>query len=194
MAPAEEVPRILVKRAVTLEQMWQPEEAVKVLREAEALCGSKQDAELRLKIYFNLAANLGHIEDFAEMTRYVPIVLELAIAGRDTLILVRVCWLRARCAAGLGQTQEARAGYNQARKDFRTHTLPYDYALTCLELAVLELRAGRFSEVQALAVEMGADAEDIGLTIHPHPTLSETVGMAAEVFDGSVTDIIAPRR
>ncbi|HBL28750.1 MAG TPA: hypothetical protein DD490_18095, partial [Acidobacteria bacterium] len=81
MAPAEEVPRILVKRAVTLEQMWQPEEAVKVLREAEALCGSKQDAELRLKIYFNLAANLGHIEDFAEMTRYVPIVLELAIAG-----------------------------------------------------------------------------------------------------------------
>ncbi|HBL28751.1 MAG TPA: hypothetical protein DD490_18100, partial [Acidobacteria bacterium] len=93
-----------------------------------------------------------------------------AIAGRDTLILVRVCWLRARCAAGLGQTQEARAGYNQARKDFRTHTLPYDYALTCLELAVLELRAGRFSEVQALAVEMGWIFGASG--IHPEACLA----------------------
>jgi dihydrolipoamide dehydrogenase len=45
-----------------------------------------------------------------------------------------------------------------------------------------------------LAIEMGADAQDLALTIHPHPTLSETVGMAAEVFDGSVTDIIAPKR
>jgi dihydrolipoamide dehydrogenase len=41
---------------------------------------------------------------------------------------------------------------------------------------------------------MGADAHDIGLTIHPHPTLSETIGMAAEMFDGSITDLIAPKR
>ncbi|RLA17947.1 MAG: dihydrolipoyl dehydrogenase, partial [Gammaproteobacteria bacterium] len=45
-----------------------------------------------------------------------------------------------------------------------------------------------------LAIEMGADAEDLALTIHPHPTLSETVAMAAEVFDGSVTDIFVPKR
>jgi len=41
----------------------------------------------------------------------------------------------------------------------------------------------------ALAVEMGADAADIGKTIHPHPTLSESVGMAAELFEGVCTDL-----
>jgi dihydrolipoamide dehydrogenase len=46
----------------------------------------------------------------------------------------------------------------------------------------------------ALAIEMGADAEDIGLTVHPHPTLSETLAMAAEMFGGTITDLIPPRR
>ncbi|WP_136443888.1 dihydrolipoyl dehydrogenase [Pacificoceanicola onchidii] len=41
----------------------------------------------------------------------------------------------------------------------------------------------------ALAIEMGADAEDIALTVHPHPTLSESVGLAAEVFEGTITDL-----
>jgi dihydrolipoamide dehydrogenase len=41
---------------------------------------------------------------------------------------------------------------------------------------------------------MGCDAEDIGLTIHPHPTLSETVAMAAEMFDGTITDLIPKKR
>ena len=49
------------------------------------------------------------------------------------------------------------------------------------------------SEVM-LAIEMGADAADIGMTIHPHPTLSETVAMAAEAFDGTLTDLYIPRR
>jgi dihydrolipoamide dehydrogenase len=46
----------------------------------------------------------------------------------------------------------------------------------------------------ALAIEMGADARDIGLTIHPHPTLSETIGMAAEMFEGTITDLLPPRK
>jgi dihydrolipoamide dehydrogenase len=41
---------------------------------------------------------------------------------------------------------------------------------------------------------MGAVAEDMALTIHPHPTLSETVGFAAEVAEGTITDIYAPKR
>jgi dihydrolipoamide dehydrogenase len=54
--------------------------------------------------------------------------------------------------------------------------------------------AGDLIAEAALAIEMGADAHDIGLTIHPHPTLSETFGLAAEMFDGSITDLIAPRK
>jgi dihydrolipoamide dehydrogenase len=54
--------------------------------------------------------------------------------------------------------------------------------------------AGELVAEIALAVEMGADAADIGLTIHPHPTLSETVGLAAEAFEGTLTDLYVPRR
>jgi len=49
--------------------------------------------------------------------------------------------------------------------------------------------AGELLAEAVLAIEMGADAEDIGLTIHPHPTLSETVAMSAEVFSGTITDL-----
>ena len=54
--------------------------------------------------------------------------------------------------------------------------------------------AGDLIAEAALAIEMGADAADIGLTIHPHPTLSETVAMAAEAFEGTITDLYLPRR
>jgi dihydrolipoamide dehydrogenase len=54
--------------------------------------------------------------------------------------------------------------------------------------------AGDLIAEVALAIEMGADAADIGLTIHPHPTLSETVAFAAEAFEGTLTDLYAPKR
>ena len=54
--------------------------------------------------------------------------------------------------------------------------------------------AGDLIAELVLAIELGADAEDIGLTIHPHPTLSETVAMAAEAFDGTLTDLYIPKR
>ncbi|ACL73532.1 dihydrolipoamide dehydrogenase [Thioalkalivibrio sulfidiphilus HL-EbGr7] len=54
--------------------------------------------------------------------------------------------------------------------------------------------AGELIGETVLALEMGADMEDIGLTVHPHPTLSETICFAAEVAHGSVTDIMAPKR
>lgn len=53
--------------------------------------------------------------------------------------------------------------------------------------------AGELIAEVALAIEMGCDAEDIALTIHPHPTLSETVALAAEVFEGTVTDLYMPK-
>ena len=53
--------------------------------------------------------------------------------------------------------------------------------------------AGEMISELALAIEMGADAEDISLTIHPHPTLSETISNSAEVFEGTVTDIYIPK-
>ena len=54
--------------------------------------------------------------------------------------------------------------------------------------------AGDLISEVALAIEMGAEAADIGLTIHPHPTLSESVGLAAEVYEGTITDLYIPKR
>jgi dihydrolipoamide dehydrogenase len=54
--------------------------------------------------------------------------------------------------------------------------------------------AGDLIAEPAIAIEMGADAADIGLTIHPHPTLSETIGFAAEAFEGTITDLYLPKK
>ncbi|AFJ89384.1 Dihydrolipoamide dehydrogenase of pyruvate dehydrogenase complex [Burkholderia sp. KJ006] len=59
---------------------------------------------------------------------------------------------------------------------------------------IVGLNAGDLISEVCLAVEMGADAEDIGKTIHPHPTLGESVGMAAELYEGVCTDLPPPRK
>ena len=59
---------------------------------------------------------------------------------------------------------------------------------------IVGTNAGDLIAEVALAIEMGADAADIGLTIHPHPTLSETVAMAAEAYEGTLTDLYMPRK
>ncbi len=59
---------------------------------------------------------------------------------------------------------------------------------------IVGANAGELIAEAALAIEMGCDAEDIALTIHPHPTLSETVALAVEMFDGTITDLIPPKK
>jgi len=63
-----------------------------------------------------------------------------------------------------------------------------------LGAAMVGPNAGELIAETVLALEMGAEAQDIGLTIHPHPTLSETVFFAAEIADGSITDLYLPKR
>lgn len=59
---------------------------------------------------------------------------------------------------------------------------------------IVGTHAGDLIAECTLAIEMDCEAGDIGLTIHPHPTLSESIGMAAEVFEGTITDLYVPRR
>ena len=54
--------------------------------------------------------------------------------------------------------------------------------------------AGELLAEAVLAIEMGATAEDIGLTIHAHPTLSETICFAAEMAEGTITDLLPPKK
>lgn len=59
---------------------------------------------------------------------------------------------------------------------------------------IVGTHAGDMIGEVALAIEMGCDATDIGRTVHPHPTLGETIGLAAEVYEGSCTDLPPPRK
>ncbi len=63
-----------------------------------------------------------------------------------------------------------------------------------LGAGIVGANAGELVAEAVLALEMGADMEDIGLTIHPHPTLSETLGFAAELAEGTITDMLPPRK
>ena len=59
--------------------------------------------------------------------------------------------------------------------------------------AIVGINAGEMLGEIGLAIEMGADAEDIALTIHAHPTLNESIGLAAEMYEGSITDLPNPK-
>ncbi|BAN34694.1 dihydrolipoamide dehydrogenase [Sulfuricella denitrificans skB26] len=63
-----------------------------------------------------------------------------------------------------------------------------------LGAGIVGSNAGELIAEAVLALEMGADAQDIGLTIHPHPTLSETLGFAAEMVEGTITDLYIKRK
>jgi dihydrolipoamide dehydrogenase len=63
-----------------------------------------------------------------------------------------------------------------------------------LGAGIVGINAGDLISEAALAIEMGCDVEDIALTIHPHPTLSETIMQSAEIFEGTITDLYMPKK
>ena len=80
------------------------------------------------------------------------------------------------------------------RREGLTKVLFDRYTGRLLGAGIVGSHAGDLIAEATLAIEMGADARDIGLTIHPHPTLSETFNFAAEMVDGTITDLYVPRR
>ena len=85
-------------------------------------------------------------------------------------------------AIGIGRTE----GFTKLIFDEATHRV--------IGAGIVGPNAGDLISEVALAIEMGCEAADIGLTVHPHPTLSESVGMAAEVYEGTITDLYIPKK
>jgi dihydrolipoamide dehydrogenase len=77
-------------------------------------------------------------------------------------------------------------GFTKILFDKQTHRI--------IGAGIVGTNAGDLIAEVTLAIEMGADAADVGLTIHPHPTLSETIAFAAEAFEGTLTDLYIPKR
>ena len=81
----------------------------------------------------------------------------------------------------------------QGRDDGLTKLLVEPGTRRLLGAGIVGPNAGELIAEAVHAIEVGSDAQDLGLTIHPHPTLSETLGFAAEMADGTITDLMPPR-
>ncbi|KQZ59565.1 dihydrolipoamide dehydrogenase [Lysobacter sp. Root559] len=91
-------------------------------------------------------------------------------------------WAASARALGLGRSE----GFTKLIFDEATHRV--------IGAGIVGVHAGDLISELALAIEMGCEAADIGHTIHPHPTLSESVAMAAEVYEGTITDLYIPKK
>ena len=147
--------RILLKKGNVFEQMGAIESALEAVAEAARFVEASADPFLLLRLRFNMADYLCQLERYEEGTALLPEVRELAMQQASELDLIRVVWLEARAAAGQGRTAEAIASLEQVQRDFTARELPYDAALSLLDLAVLLLKAGRTAEVRAVALAMG---------------------------------------
>ena len=81
-----------------------------------------------------------------------------------------------------------------ARPEGMTKLLLDPESRRVIGMGAVGVNAGDLVAEATLAIEMGADAEDLARTIHPHPTLSETIMFAAEKAEGTITDLYAPKR
>lgn len=91
-------------------------------------------------------------------------------------------WAASGRAIGIGRTE----GFTKLIFDEASHRV--------IGAGIVGVHAGDLIAELALAIEMGCEAGDIGHTIHPHPTLSESVAMAAEVYEGTITDLYIPKK
>jgi len=142
-----------------------------------------------------LAAEVAHGEKRAFDARVIP-----SVAYTDP----EVAWV------GLTETDAKVKGTAYEKTTFpwvasgRSLTLGRDDGMTKLLFdpathrviggGIVGPNAGDLIAEVALAIEMGSDAADLGLTIHPHPTLSETIMFAAEAFEGTLTDLYVPKK
>lgn len=110
-------------------------------------------------------------------------VTETEAKAKDLKIGVgKFPWAASGRAIGIGRTE----GFTKLIFDEASHRV--------IGAGIVGPHAGDLIAELALAIEMGCEAADIGHTIHPHPTLSESVGMAAEVYEGTITDLYIPKK
>ena len=145
---------IFLNKAFTQEQQGQPEQALATLQEAETRIDAAREPRLLFGVRFNQIANLIHLKRYAEAEQRLPEVQAMAKSADRPLDSLRVLWLEAKLASGLGQRAEAVELLNQVRGEFLARGIALDTALATLELAVFYLEAGRSLEVAGIAAEL----------------------------------------
>lgn len=155
--------RALIKKAMGLAEMGEPEQATELLHAAERMVDTGRDPRLFLCLRHNLLCNLTNLEEYAEAAVMLPEVDALCRELGNPLDLVRLRWAEGRIAAGLGRTEDAIGLFQAMRQEFARHGLAYDAALVTLDLTALHARAGALAEVKALSLEMAGvfQAQDV---------------------------------
>ncbi|HTG36261.1 MAG TPA: helix-turn-helix transcriptional regulator [Thermoanaerobaculia bacterium] len=146
--------RILLKKEHVLEQMGDIQGALAALTEVAPILETLGDDRLLFAHHFKTVNNLCHLRRYREAEERLPQVRELAVQQSNELDFIRLLWLEARLAAGLGRRKDAAAGLERIRQEFTARGLAYDAALASLELAVLYLQEGRTTEVRDLTRSM----------------------------------------
>jgi transcriptional regulator with XRE-family HTH domain len=146
--------QILLNKSRLHETLGEPEASIAALLEAAPLINPTREPRDAFGLRFNLAAALCALERFAEAEARLPEVRALAQWRNEELDLTRSVWLQGKVDAGLGRSREARAAFDQVRRVFSGRELAFDYALVCLDLALLLLEQGDTAGVRALAEEM----------------------------------------
>jgi transcriptional regulator with XRE-family HTH domain len=184
--------RILLKKEHVFERMGDRKRALKALKEAAFFVEAVRDPHLLFAFHFKTANHLCGLGKWRQVAKLLPLVWELAVERGNELELVRVGWLQAKAEAGQGWDEDAICRLEQVSEDFTAHELPYEAALSSLDLAVLWLKAGRNGEVAQLAVAMkgifdakgidGAALEALGLFCEAARQETATVELVQRVI------------
>ena len=146
--------RTLLKKALALAEMGEPEQAIGLLQRAEPMISRERDPRLFVCLRHNLLWNLATIEAYGEAKVMLPEVVALFRELGNPVDLLRLRWAEGRVAAGLGQTEDAIQIFEELRQDFAARGIGYDAALVTLELTALYAQTGSVSDVKRLSLEM----------------------------------------
>jgi transcriptional regulator with XRE-family HTH domain len=146
--------RILLKKEHVFDLQGDIESALAALAEAAPFVETSGDSHLLFALRFKTVNNSCHLERWEEAAKLLPVVTDMAAEQGNALDLIRLTWLQAKVAAGQGRAEEAIAKLERVSNDFTDRQLPYEAALSSLDLAIIWLKAGRNAEVALIALGM----------------------------------------
>jgi transcriptional regulator with XRE-family HTH domain len=196
----EAVASILLQKEFVQEQMGDFEGALATLAKAAPFVEASHDLRLLFGQRFETAKALCSLKRYEDAELLLDEARALAERLGNKMDFVRVHWLTARVNAGLGRRKEAVAGLEQVRRELTAREIPYDAALSSLELAILYLEEDRTSEVKALAREMAPIFQAQGIAREALAALSvfseaaQREAASLELVKRVMADIAAARR
>lgn len=146
--------RALVKKALAVTEMEEPELAIGLLQLAEPLIDARRDPRLFLCLRHNLVGDLTSAGEYEEAQALLPEVAILCRELGNPLDLIRLRWTEGRIAAGLGRTAEAIQLFQTVRREFAERGIAYDAALVTLALTAVYAKEGCTAEVKKLSLEV----------------------------------------